>query len=115
MNGGYIVCPQSLSDKLIRDLKNTASKTGALNGYKDFCDFMLNAAKIGKPIFMSGKLDIQYDLNSYWHVNYSIITQVTAVDNFANIMILLESKVFLLSIADFSSGRLGYNAINLEG
>lgn len=113
MNGGYIICPQAMSDKLIKDLKSTATKTGALNGYKDLCAFMLNAAKIGKPILMSGKLDIEYDLNAYYHVNYSVITSVTAIDDNVNIVIPLDNKYFLLSIADFSSGRLSYNAINL--
>ena len=116
MTGGYIICPQILSDKLVKDIymkiASESNVSGVLTGYKDLCDFMLNALNIGKPIFMSGKVDIEYDLNSYWHVEYSFITPVSALYNSPCITLILDQRIIVVSTSDYSIGKIAFNVVS---
>lgn len=116
MTGGYIICPHTLSDKLVRDIftkiKMHADTSGVFDGYKDFCDFMFNALNIGKPIFMSGEVDIEYDMDSYWNVKYSIITSVETFDKYPSITLILDSKIIVVFTTNFSTGRIAFNVVS---
>lgn len=115
MTGGYIICPQTLSDKIVSEIvakfRLHNETTGVLNGYKDLCDLMFNAMNIGKPIFMSGEVDIEYDMDSYYNVKYSIVTSVSTFEKYPSITLLLDSRIVLVSASDPSTGRLAFKAV----
>ena len=110
MNGGYIIMPESLSNKLMNKLlTNTSSGAGIINGLTEVCQFLDNASKIGKPVIMSGVFRHYTDQTIYTDYYYCCYISLGLNNTF---MLSKDGEAFVLKITDVLKGTISYHGID---
>lgn len=110
MNGGYIIMPESLSNKLMNSLlTETTSPNGNISGLIEVCQFLDNASKIGKPVVMSG-VAVLDDMGTVLKTYHYCCQISLGLDN--TFILSKEGEAFVMRITNVSKGTISYHAID---